>query len=258
MTTKLCHKIEFLFFRIERPSWKLPQRAAGKSLATGGRKNETPRLAAIFSRGSCKLLPLYNTMKKLFIIFANLAVCATTCFASGDPTSSTTSDARKQITTYERDGTNILQRSIWNADDPSKRIVTQRIVVGDLRVADFVEFMGEHSCIVKPGLPFNLSIGFSPTGGVSSVSLNAETGDGIVETYESNDGFLVPISGRDLDKMREFARDFTSFRDAVIKKEPAKKIEKRMKEMQLNALKSRLQSEFESDADMDADAQELE
>ncbi|MFO7871697.1 MAG: hypothetical protein R6V03_09735 [Kiritimatiellia bacterium] len=157
-------------------------------------------------------------MKRFTSICAGIVIVASLCLAVGDPTSKTESDEKKDTITFQRDGTNILRRVQYKSEDPAKRILRQEILIGDLKVAEIVDFQGTHTCNAEAGLPVTVGFEHSPTGGLKNVVL-MDDDNGIVEAYDVADGKLIPVSGEKLDTAREFTKDFSGFIDAVKEKE---------------------------------------
>jgi hypothetical protein len=153
-------------------------------------------------------------MKRIIIILSSIAAIASLCLAIDDATSKTETKDNKELTTFQRNGTNILRRIQYKSDDPSKRILRQHILMGDLKVAEIVDFQGKQTCNVETNLPVTFGILHSSTGGLESVVLTDDA-HGIVEAYECKNGCLVPISGSNLKQARELTKDVSGFIDDV-------------------------------------------
>lgn len=124
----------------------------------------------------------------------------------GDAVSTTTSEDRKDITVYTRDGVRILRRISYKSDDPAKRILRQQVFMGDTKIAEIMDFRGKQSCNVETNLPVAFGTERSLTGGLEKVVL-MDSLPNIVEAFTVEDGCLVPISGSDLQKTREITKD---------------------------------------------------
>lgn len=157
-------------------------------------------------------------MKKTIAIIASMSAVASLCLAVGDATSNTDSGEKKDATTFQRDGTNILRCVRYKSEDPDRRILRQQVLMGETKVAEIVDFQGKQTFNVEPNLPITVGFVHSPTGGLESVVL-MDDASGIVEAYEVTDGRLAPIAGWQLEQARDLTQGFSDFVDAAVKKE---------------------------------------
>ena len=157
-------------------------------------------------------------MKRIIAIVASILTVASLCLATGDATSDTQSDEKKDATTFQRDGTNILRCVQYKSEDPNRRILRQQVLMGETKVAEIVDFQGKQAFNVQPNLPVTVGFVHSPTGGLESVVL-MDDAHGIVEAYEVTGGRLAPIAGWQLEQARELTQGFSDFVDAAVKKE---------------------------------------
>jgi len=174
-------------------------------------------------------------MKKVIAIVASICAVASLCNAVGDATSSADSNEKREVTTFQRDGTDILRCVQYKSVDPDRRILRQQVLMGETKVAEIVDFQGKQTFNVAPNLPVTVGFVHSPTGGLESVVLMDEA-SGIVEAYEVTEGRLIPIAGWQLEQVRDFTQGFSDFVDAAIeKKEPPTMLKARLWWMVLKA-----------------------
>jgi hypothetical protein len=178
---------------------------------------------------------LQEIMKRITTIALSLIAVATLCLAVGDPVVSTETKKKAQVTTYQRDGTNILRYALYYPDDPEKRMLRQQILIGETKVAEIVDFQGKLTFDVQPNIPVSFGATYTSTGGLENVVLMDDI-HGVLEAYETIDGSLRPAKGWELDTVRELTSDFSEFIDAVKeKKEPKEELMGRLTDMVIKA-----------------------
>ena len=116
---------------------------------------------------------------------------------ASDAVSSTTTEGRRQITTFTRDGLLIL-RVMQPISQGNDSPISQEVLLGEQRVATVMKDRGEFAIMVRQGAPATVII--SPT----AISVTSDAG--VLEMFDVNEGILSPVSGEILTTNRRGSR----------------------------------------------------